>query len=38
VGYGEPEIGDDPFVLEDRDIGLMRGGASRYTISLRGDF
>jgi hypothetical protein len=38
LGYGEPDIGDDPFALEDRDLGLMRGGASRYTISLRGDF
>lgn len=38
VGYGEPAIGDDPYVLEDRDIGLMRGGATRYTLSLRGDF
>jgi len=38
VGYGEPGIGDDPFVLEDRQIGLMRAGSSRYTILLRGDF
>jgi hypothetical protein len=38
VGYGEPGIGDDPFVLEDRQIGLMRAGSSRYTILVRGDF
>jgi hypothetical protein len=38
VGYGEPAIGDAPYALEDRDIGLMRGDFSRYTISLRGDF
>jgi len=38
AAYGEPGIGDDPFVVEDRQIGLMRGGSSRYTISVRGDF
>lgn len=38
MGYGEPAIGDGPYALEDRDLGLMRGGVSRYTVSLRGDF
>jgi hypothetical protein len=38
AGYGDPAIGGDPYALEDRGIGLMRGGSSRYTISLRGDF
>ncbi len=38
VGYGMPYFGDDPFVLEDRDIGLLRQGTSQYIISLRGDF
>lgn len=38
VGYGRPILGDDPFVLEDRDIGLMRGIESEYTFVVRGDF
>ncbi len=38
VGYGPSYLGDDPFLLEDREIGLLRDGPSRYTISMRGDF
>ena len=38
VGYGRSYLGDDPFVLEDREIGLLREGPSQYTISMRGDF
>ncbi|MBP2681775.1 MAG: hypothetical protein H6Q78_1638, partial [Candidatus Krumholzibacteriota bacterium] len=38
VGYGRPYLGDDPFVLEDRDLGLLREGFSEYTIAVRGDF
>ena len=38
VGYGPSYLGDDPFLLEDREIGLLREGASGYTISMRGDF
>jgi hypothetical protein len=38
LAYGEPLVGDDPFVVEDREIGLMRGGPARYSVSLRGDF
>ena len=38
AGYGEPGLGDDPFVVEDDELGLMRGASSRYTISVRGDF
>jgi hypothetical protein len=38
IGYGRPGLGDDPFVLEDHDIGLMRGMSSEYTFVVRGDF
>ncbi|UCG53253.1 MAG: hypothetical protein JSW58_06785 [Candidatus Latescibacterota bacterium] len=38
VGYGRAYFGDDPFVLEDRDIGLTRAGAAQWVIALRGDF
>jgi hypothetical protein len=38
VGYGQPYLGDDPFVLEDRQIGLLREGISEYTFVVRGDF
>jgi hypothetical protein len=38
IGYGYPYLGDDPFVLEDRQLGLLRGGVARYTLVVRGDF
>jgi hypothetical protein len=38
VGYGRAYLGDDPFVLEDPQIGLLREGSSQYTLTLRGDF
>jgi hypothetical protein len=38
VTYGRSYLGDDPFVLEDSQLGLMREESSQYAISLRGDF
>ncbi len=38
LGYGQPYLGDDPFVLEDRELGLLRAGVSEYTFVVRGDF
>lgn len=38
VGYGRSYFGDDPFVLEDRDLGVLRSGSSQWVITLRGDF
>jgi hypothetical protein len=37
-GYGRAYFGDDPFVLEDKDLGLLRSGMSRWIVMLRGDF
>lgn len=38
AGYGRPGLGDDPFVLEDAQMGLLRTGHSEYTFVVRGDF
>lgn len=38
LGYGQPYLGDDPFVLEDHERGLLRGVFSQYTLVVRGDF
>ncbi|UCH82661.1 MAG: hypothetical protein JSW50_09255 [Candidatus Latescibacterota bacterium] len=38
LGYGREYYGDNPFVLEDRDIGLTRSLAGRWVVMLRGDF
>jgi hypothetical protein len=38
VGYGRAIIGDDPYLLEDADIGATGNIESVYTISVRGDF
>jgi hypothetical protein len=38
LSYGRSFLGDDPFVLEDRDLGLARAGTSQIMMSLRGDF
>jgi hypothetical protein len=38
VGYGRDYYGDNPFVLEDRDIGLTRALAGQWLVMLRGDF
>jgi hypothetical protein len=38
-GYGRPYIGDDPYLLEDPDIGGMRGVSEAvYFATVRGDF
>jgi hypothetical protein len=38
LGYGREYYGDNPFVLEDRDIGLTRAPVGQWTVMLRGDF
>ncbi len=38
IGYGRAYFGDDPFVLEDRDLGVLRSGLSQWVVTLRGDF
>jgi hypothetical protein len=38
LGYGRTYFGDDRFVLEDRDLAVLRSGSSQWVITLRGDF
>ena len=38
ASYGREYIGDGPFVLEDRDVGLSRANDELYRLILRGDF
>jgi hypothetical protein len=38
VGYGRDYYGNNPFVLEDRDIGLTREPVGQWVVMLRGDF
>jgi hypothetical protein len=37
-GYGRSWIGDDPFLLEDTDIGQRNGIEPVYFVTVRGDF
>ena len=38
ASYGRQNIGDGPFVVEDRDVGLSRANDALYRLMLRGDF
>jgi hypothetical protein len=37
-GYGRDDIGDAPYLIEDRDVDLARASSAVYVISIRGDF